>query len=157
MSSSDSSFSSSFSSAFVSSAAAAPPAAAPPAAGAPPAPPDGTEASLLEPSEISYGRSQFTISFALMMLVSTHLVDVLALELGEELLQTLVISLNANGLEDVLDVLRTWAGVATEAEKEVCCEAVACQVCLRVSRIAVRSYCFIFGVGSETDVSKDSR
>merc|ERR1711977_756619 len=53
ISSSDSSFSSSFSSAF-SSAAAPPEAAAPPAAGAaPPAPPDGTEANLLEPSVIN--------------------------------------------------------------------------------------------------------
>jgi len=45
---------SSFSSTF-SSAAAAPPEAAPPAAGAPaPDPPDGTDANLLEPSEINY-------------------------------------------------------------------------------------------------------
>lgn len=78
----------------------------------------------------------------------THLVDVLALELREELLQTLVVSLNADGLEDALDVLCAWAGVATEAEQEVCCEAISCQIHVHELRTALRSYCFIFDVGS---------
>jgi hypothetical protein len=44
---------SSFFSSSLGASAAAPPAAAPPAATAPPAPPDGTEASLEEPSAMS--------------------------------------------------------------------------------------------------------
>jgi hypothetical protein len=45
-----------------------------------------------------------------------YLIDVLALKLREELLEAVIISLNADGLKDTLDVLCAWAGVATEAE-----------------------------------------
>lgn len=48
-----------------------------------------------------------------------YLVDVLAIELGEELLEALVISLNADGAEDGLDIVSRRGGVATEAEEEV--------------------------------------
>jgi hypothetical protein len=54
----------------------------------------------------------------------SYLVDVLALELGEELLETFVISFDTDGAEDSLDVFGAGAVVATEAEKEVCCETV---------------------------------
>lgn len=56
--------------------------------------------------------------------LTSYLVDVLALKLGEELLETLVISLNTDGGEDSLDVRGAGAVVAAEAEKEVCREAV---------------------------------
>lgn len=52
----------------------------------------------------------------------THLVDVLALELGDEGVQALVVSLNANGVEDLLDIVGGGGSVATEAEEEVSCE-----------------------------------
>lgn len=51
-----------------------------------------------------------------------YLVDVLALKLRDELLKTLVISLNADGLKDLLDVSGLGRGVATEAEEKVCSE-----------------------------------
>jgi hypothetical protein len=66
----------------------------------------------------------------------TYLVDVLALELGDELVKALAISLNADGLKDLLlwcqlcsqrpceyadlDVAGRGRGVATEAEEKVC-------------------------------------
>jgi hypothetical protein len=53
---------------------------------------------------------------------ASYLVDVLALKLGEELLQALIVSLNANGGEDTLDVGGGGGLVATEAEEEVSCE-----------------------------------
>lgn len=51
-----------------------------------------------------------------------YLVDVLALELIDEGLETVLIGLNANGLEDGLDILGGGGGVATEAEEKVSCE-----------------------------------
>jgi hypothetical protein len=121
MSSSDSSFSSSFSS-LASSTGAAPPAAAPPAAGAPPAPPVGTEASFSEPAAISCGRRKcqsIDTVVAGAIRDETNLVDVLALELVDESLEAVLIGLNANGLEDLLDVIGVGGGVATEAEEKV--------------------------------------
>lgn len=53
---------------------------------------------------------------------SPYLVDVLALELRQELGQAVIISLNANGAEDRLDVGSGGRGVATEGEEEVSCE-----------------------------------
>jgi hypothetical protein len=68
----------------------------------------------------------------------TYLVDVLALELGDELVKALAVSLNADGLKDLLLWCQSWShrirkyanldvagrgrGVATEAEEEVCRE-----------------------------------
>ena len=54
--------------------------------------------------------------------LSNQSADVLALELGDELLETLVISLNANSTEDLLDVGRRRGRVATNLEEEVCSE-----------------------------------
>ena len=121
MSSSDSSFSSAFSSA--GAASAAPPAAAAPAAGAaPPAPPEGTEASFSEPEAISCGKSVsahrgFSIDGAIVL--GAYLVDVLALELRDEGLETGLIGLNTDGLKDSLDVGSGGGGVTTESEEEV--------------------------------------
>jgi hypothetical protein len=60
----------------------------------------------------------------------SYLVDVLALELGEELLEALAVGLNTDRLEHGLDVGSGGRGVATEAEEEVGCEVLhfACGV-----------------------------
>lgn len=50
-----------------------------------------------------------------------YLVDVLSLELRDELVETVAVSLDSDGLENGLDIGGGWAGVSTEAEKEVCC------------------------------------
>lgn len=52
----------------------------------------------------------------------SYLTDVLALELRHELAQTLIIGLNANGLEDLLYVGGGRRGVSTKAEEKVSCE-----------------------------------
>lgn len=51
-----------------------------------------------------------------------YLVDVLALELGDELVKTLIVGLDANRLKDRLDVGSGRRGVAAEAEEKVCRE-----------------------------------
>ena len=51
-----------------------------------------------------------------------YLLDVLALELGHELVETLTLSVNTDGGEDGLDVLGRGGLVASEVEKEVSCE-----------------------------------
>lgn len=53
---------------------------------------------------------------------STYVLDILALELGDEGVEALLVGLNANGLENGLDIGSGRGGVATEAEKEVSCE-----------------------------------
>ena len=121
MSSSDSSFSSAFSSAGAASAAA-PAAGAPPAAAA--APPEGTEASLAEPSEISCRWCEYCAcgeDFADRWLYA-YLLDVLARELRDELLETVTLSVDTDGGEDGLDVLGRGLLVAGEVKKEVGCE-----------------------------------
>lgn len=49
----------------------------------------------------------------------TYLVDVLALELGDELGEPVLLSLDTNGLEERLDVSGRGGGVATLLEEEV--------------------------------------
>lgn len=49
----------------------------------------------------------------------SYLVEVLALELGNELVKALGVGLNANGLKDGLDISGRGGGVATEGEEEV--------------------------------------
>jgi len=70
--------------------------------------------------------------------LSSYLVDVLALKLGKELVETLLVGLNSNGAENGLDVLSGRRGVAGQAEEKVCCEVLHCDfVCLiRDSRLA---------------------
>lgn len=51
--------------------------------------------------------------------VSSYLLDVLALELSNELVKALRVGLNTNGLKDSLDVGSRGAGVATKTEEEV--------------------------------------
>jgi hypothetical protein len=52
----------------------------------------------------------------------TNLVDVLALEFLQELLQTIFVGFDTNRLEQVGDVAGGWVGVAAEAKKEIGCE-----------------------------------
>lgn len=66
---------------------------------------------------------------------SSYLIDVLALELFEELVQAIRISLNTDGIEDALDVCGGGGGVATEAEEEVGCEVLHLEL---VSAILVK-------------------
>ena len=49
----------------------------------------------------------------------THLVNVLALELRDELAKALLVGLDANGTKDLLDVIGGGGGVATDLEEEV--------------------------------------
>ena len=51
-----------------------------------------------------------------------YLLDVLALKLGDQGVEALLIGLNANRLEDGLDIGGRGGGVATEGEKKVSCE-----------------------------------
>jgi hypothetical protein len=50
----------------------------------------------------------------------TYRVHVLALELRDELGETLLIGLDSNRVEDLLDVRRGGRGVAADLEEEVC-------------------------------------
>jgi hypothetical protein len=59
----------------------------------------------------------------------TYLVDVLALELRKELVKTIAIRFDSHGVEDGLDVFGRRAGVATESQKEVCCEVLHFELC----------------------------
>lgn len=56
------------------------------------------------------------------MTVCVYLLEILALELGDEGRETLIVRLNSDGFEDGLDVLLGRRGVAAEGEEEVCCE-----------------------------------
>ena len=51
--------------------------------------------------------------------VATHLLEVLALELGDDLLETVGVSVNADGGEDTLDVGGRGGLVAGEGEEQV--------------------------------------
>ena len=51
--------------------------------------------------------------------MGSYLVDVLALKLGDQGLEAVLVSLNANGLKDGLDIGGRGGGVATQAEEEV--------------------------------------
>ena len=54
--------------------------------------------------------------------LNSYLLDVLALELGDELVETLRLGVDANGLKDGLDVRGSRGLVAAELEEEVGCE-----------------------------------
>lgn len=58
----------------------------------------------------------------MVIIIESYLLDVLALELGDQGVEALVVSLNANGLENGLDIGGRGGGVASEAEKKVSCE-----------------------------------
>jgi hypothetical protein len=56
------------------------------------------------------------------MCVSAYLLNVLALELGDQSGETLIISFDSNGLENALDVLCRRRRVTAEGEEKICCE-----------------------------------
>ncbi len=49
-------------------------------------------------------------------------VDVLALQLGDELLKTVVIGLDSDGFENLLDICGRRRGIAAQVEKKVSSE-----------------------------------
>ncbi len=63
------------------------------------------------------------------VVVIPYLVDVLAVKLREELLEALIVGLNANGGQDALDVLGRGGAVASEPEEEVSCEVLHFERC----------------------------
>lgn len=64
--------------------------------------------------------------------LSAYLVDVLALELGKELGEALLIGLDADGAEDLLDVRSGRRGVTTKGEEHVGCDVLHFDGFLRV-------------------------
>ena len=52
----------------------------------------------------------------------SYFLDVLALELGEELLNALVVGINTDGGENIVDIAGRWRGVAGKAEEKESCE-----------------------------------
>ena len=119
---------SSFSSSF---ASAAPPPEAAPAAGAPPPPPppDGTEASFVEPEAINYA-SLVSKGTRKSSVIQSYLVNILALKLGDQAVEAAVVSLDADGAQNLLNIGCRRGGVSTEGEEEVCCEMLHCVVYL---------------------------
>lgn len=53
---------------------------------------------------------------------SANLVDVLSVKLLDEGIETLLVDLNSDGLENGGDVLSGRGGLSTDGEEEVCCE-----------------------------------
>lgn len=79
---------------------------------------------MLEPSAINCGTvlaQTNTCAF-----YDSNLVDVLALELLEESVETLIISLSTDGGEDILDVAGGRRGVSTKSEKKVGSKVLHC-------------------------------
>lgn len=58
-----------------------------------------------------------------------YLLEVLALEFTDQGGETVVISLDSDGLEDGLDILLRGGGVAAEGQEEVCCEVLHLDCC----------------------------
>ena len=67
-----------------------------------------------------------------------YLVDVLALKLGDEHVETVAVGLNTNGVEDLLDVGGGGGLLAAEGEEEVSCEVLHGDGVLEGSRSAWR-------------------
>jgi hypothetical protein len=63
-----------------------------------------------------------------MLRSGAYLVDVLALELADELVEALAVGLDTDRLKNLLDVAGGGRGVAAESEEEVCCEVLHCDV-----------------------------
>jgi hypothetical protein len=64
-------------------------------------------------------------------LVYSYLLEILALKLRDQGLETVIISLDSDGLEDGLDIFLGWGGVSTEGEEEVSCEVLHFEFCER--------------------------
>lgn len=74
---------------------------------------------MADPSEINCRQ---LVPYPVLRCTCAYGCDVLALELGDQLGETLRVSLNSDGREDSGDVLLRRRGVATLDEEEVCCE-----------------------------------
>jgi hypothetical protein len=59
-----------------------------------------------------------------------YLWDVLALEFSKELLEALIVSIDANGAKNTLDVGCGGRSVATKAEEKVSCEMLHFEICV---------------------------
>jgi hypothetical protein len=71
-----------------------------------------------------------------------YLLEVLALELSDQGGETLVISLDSDGLENGLDILLRGRGVVAEGQEEVSCEVLhldCCRVKLSVPVVDIRN------------------
>ena len=58
----------------------------------------------------------------------TNLLDILALKFGKELAETFLISINADGRENTLDILGRRRGITGKAEKEISCEVLHSEI-----------------------------
>lgn len=67
-----------------------------------------------------------------LFLIVADLVDVLSIELLDESVETLVVDLNADRLEDGSDVLSGRGGLSTDGEEEVCCEVLHFDCCAQI-------------------------
>jgi hypothetical protein len=72
---------------------------------APAEPPAGTEESFVEPSVINCMDNIFIRHGGKKGKIATDSLDVLALELGKKLLQSVFITVNADGLQDGLNII----------------------------------------------------
>lgn len=69
--------------------------------------------------------------------LATHVLEVLALELRDNLLEALGVSVNADGGEDLLDVRGRGGLVASKGEEEVGCEVLHFDLLLRKEKFDV--------------------
>lgn len=83
---------------------------------------------MADPSAINYSRFVSNRPSDPEWRMEAYLVDILARELSDELLKTVVVDLNTSGAENGLDVLRGGRGVTAEGEEEVGCEVLHCTV-----------------------------
>lgn len=58
----------------------------------------------------------------------SYFIDILALQLLEKFGETLFVGVNPNRGQDILDVAFRRVGVASEAEEEICCEMLHCEL-----------------------------
>lgn len=69
----------------------------------------------------------------------TNLVDVLAFELGDELLEALLIGVNTDGREDGLDIVARGGVVASKDEEEESCEVLHFEICFCAKKLLLES------------------
>lgn len=75
---------------------------------------------MAEPAAINYTVQNCISKIMREGVCSTYLVDVLATELREELVETLIVSLDTDSTKNLLDVCGGRRGLATDLEEEVC-------------------------------------
>jgi len=89
---------------------------------------------------------------------SSYLVDILVLKLRDELVESLIIRVDADRGEDALDIRGRWAGVASKAEEEICREVLhflsACQSLPVLSPILALTFDLVEGCEQENNQFK---